>query len=144
MSTINRKICVYRTQANYFEEKEGDSFIKPYAANMTAVFDYIKHLPFARDENPNVYMGSNDEKIAVKIFDADDSVATGHLAKIRYDALSQIEQFGELSFMALPDNAGQYDPAHFVYFPEDGFVLFEANRNAPQISKLSTPPRKRG
>ncbi len=137
MPNINRRVYVYRILAEYYEQKENDDSVKPYPADMQAVFAYIQQeLPFNKNITPNAYDGIGESVRAVKIFRADETCVWGHLANIRYDALSQVERFGELQFLTLPEDAGQYDPAHFVYFPRDRILMFEANRNAPQISSM--------
>ena len=137
MSNLNRRVYVYKTLAEYYEQKEGSDSVKPYPADMQAVFTYIQQeLPFNKNVTPNAYDGIGESVTAIKIFRADRSYVWGHLANIRYNALSQIERFGELQFLTLPEDAGQYDPAHFVYFPEDHILMLEANRNAPQMASM--------
>lgn len=137
MPNINRKVYVYRTIAEYYEQEAGDNAIKAHPADMQAVFSYIQQaLPFDKNTSPNAYSGKGETVTAIKIFRSDETCVWGHLANIRYDALSQVERFGELQFLTLPEDAGQYDPAHFVYFPQDYILMFEVNKNAPQIPSM--------
>ena len=106
---VKRKIYFYR--ANVGMDQGG----RPLPFNVTPVLQHIGRLPFAPAGR---YLDEGDIRLCCWI-DQQNPQPRFRLGQIRQSGLPQMEQYGQLTDLAIPANSGSAEAIHIVVFPNN-------------------------
>lgn len=83
------------------------------------------------------YFQLDDETLLSSIITSTCFPCKAQIGYVRKGGLPQVERNGPPEPLPLPDDAGLYEPTHFVIF-EEGYIGVEYNHFGPRISRLSS------
>lgn len=142
MTTINRKILFYRIKMGKTENNQMRFLSNPAEIGNIVIkgFNYIKGLPFDRNQKNNNYLKIDSTKnVSVKV----DSIYTsenyieGRIIYCRRNDLPSIEEKGILKLLNIPADASVAEITHFVYFYKTNVIGIEFNMFGPKSNDLS-------